>query len=53
MPEKDNIHRRRSRSLRADFAPNLRADYVELGVASAKSFLRARDQHWCGHRRLA
>lgn len=53
MPEKDNIHRRRSRSLRADFAPNLRADYVELGVASANSFLRARDPRWCDHRRLA
>ena len=51
MPENDNIRRRRS--LRADFAPNLRADYVELGVASAKSFLRARDQHWCGNRLLA
>ncbi len=51
MPENDNT--RRSRSLRADFAPNLLADYVELGVASAKSFLRARDQHWCDHRRLA
>ena len=38
MPEKDNIHPRRS--LNGDFPPNPRAPYVELGVASAFSFLR-------------
>jgi error-prone DNA polymerase len=38
MPEIDNVHPRRT--LSGDFPPNPRAPYVELGVASAFSFLR-------------
>ncbi len=38
MPENDNIHPRRS--LDGTFAPNPRAPFVELGVASPFSFLR-------------
>jgi error-prone DNA polymerase len=38
MPQNDHVHPRRS--LTGDFPPNPRAAYVELGVASAFSFLR-------------
>ena len=38
MPEMDNRHPRRT--LSGEFPPNPRASFVELGVASAFSFLR-------------